>query len=106
MKLLTLVLIMGTTTNKSELIRRYEDKSIIDINSEKHEVMSTCDSTGFNDLLSTILPRLSTTISKLVTRINNINDDMYNKTMLEMSNMNSYSGNIFIRRQSRNLSRV
>ena len=72
-------------TANGELIRRYEDKTIIDINSEKHEVMSTCDSTGFNDLLTTMLPRLSTTINKLVTRINNVDDQMYNKTLLEIS---------------------
>ena len=93
---------LGATTiveaNGFELIKRFEDKNILDLTRNSIEQRYTCDSTGINDLLETILPRLDLITNRIITRANDLNDQMYNKTMLKFTEEFSFGENKILKR--------
>ena len=93
---------LGATTiveaNGFELIKRFEDKNILDLTRNSIEQRYTCDSAGINDLLETILPRLDLITNRIITRANDLNDQMYNKTMLKFTEEFSFGENKILKR--------
>ena len=90
--LFTMIAVMQfvITMGETKLIKRYNEKSIVDITKDKIERMYTCDTSGLNDLFQTVLPRIEKLIEHLVLRHNSIDDIMYNKTMIEFTEKFSF----------------
>ena len=80
---LLLAAMMYKNSNGLTLIRRFENKEILDIQREPIERRYTWDSSGINDLFVTALPRLEKLKTKIIVRSNNIGDEMYNKTLID-----------------------